>query len=188
MREPIGAERWWSVKKFPTGAVLLNLDPRKLRPSLGWELGFTAAGIGLSAWAMRSFSPALALASTVGQVVLAGRSFLRRLPTRWWLKPGRAILEDRNGKRHAYVPARVILMRKEHPAWDEEGRTFHRTSHVTYALFVETVQGKKIAVHRGLPFRDRVDLARTMADALRVELVEREWFGLHVGPLIVTRT
>ncbi|HYV48312.1 MAG TPA: hypothetical protein VFA20_25805 [Myxococcaceae bacterium] len=184
-KRPGGVERWWNVKKLPTGKTVLSLDPRKLRGPLAWDLGFKAVGIGFTAWALRSVSPALALASTVGSLVMAGRSMLRRQPTRWCLSPGRSVLEDWNGKRRAYVPARVILMKKEHPDWSDDGRTFHRTSHVSYALFVETVQGKKIAVHRGLPYRDVLELTHTIAEALGVHVEERQWFGIHVGPITV---
>jgi hypothetical protein len=186
MAQPVGVGRWWNVTKLPTGWVELKLDPRKIGTPLGWDVGFTAAGIGFSAWALRSFSPALALASTVGSVVMAGRRFLHRMPTRWLLKPGWATLEDRCGEEHRYVPARVVLMRKRHPDWSED-RPMSRTSHVSFALFLETAGGKQIAIHRGIPGGDRMELARAVAEALRVELVEREWVGIHVGPVMVRK-
>ncbi|HEY8205888.1 MAG TPA: hypothetical protein VIG99_00305 [Myxococcaceae bacterium] len=180
MAEPVGAGRWWNVRKLPTGEVLLQLDPGKIRMPILADVGWTALKTGFTYVALSTVFPALGLATAAATAVLGGRSLLRRHPTSWELAPGRATLRRWNGKvRGTYAPFRVVLTSRQH--WDEDLHGHSRPSYVSYALFLETRDGKKVAIHRGVPARDRHELARAVGEALGVAVVEAGRSAIQFG-------
>lgn len=163
------SQQGWTATRLPSGELRIDLHRRRIW--MVFELGFISIFLALGILGLvffKGFQGQLwSVLMVAFSAAFAVKSLTRpRAPRAWVLAPGRATLEWRERETETFAPTRVVIETfRQKPS---QGSYIIPTS---YNVFLQTEQGK-IPVHEGFPLRDRHELARTVAEAVSVELVE----------------